>query len=256
MPRSSETQQTLRFIFIICFVSALILSSLASLLKEPQQKAKELDRNKQLLMAANIQAPDTLATFDARIQPMLVDNQGNLTTFQEAKIDYDGYLQKNQKKGFCHLPLKLIYEIHTGDHVDGYVIPINGFGLWDAIYGYLGIAADGKTVLGATWYNQMETAGLGANISLASWQSQFKNKLIFQPSQNGTINFARAPLGLTVIKGKVSEVLGNSPKALTSVDGISGASLTGKGVTDAYADCLAPYRPFLIKVGNAWTNNP
>jgi len=299
VPRSSETKHTLRFIFILCFVCALLLSTLATVLRVPQEKAKQFDQNEQLLKAANIQTKDILATYAARIRPMLVDDKGNLVSFQQAGLDYSTYLQKHQKKGFADLPLKLIYEIeelsskevrdsptakgrqvpfrnwidssansalkdrdctratvHTGDKVDGYVIPINGFGLWDAIYGYIGIKADGTTVLGATWYNQAETAGLGANIALPQWQKQFKNKQIFQVGTNGKTDYSRAALGLTVIKGRVSEILGNSPKALSSIDGISGATLTGKGVTDAYADCLAPYRPFLIKLGDAWINSP
>ena len=62
----------------------------------------------------------------------------------------------------------------------GYVIPINGYGLWDAIYGYLGLETDANTVLGMTWYDQKETPGLGGNIALPQWQEQFKNKVIFQ----------------------------------------------------------------------------
>jgi Na+-transporting NADH:ubiquinone oxidoreductase subunit C len=248
VPPSSETKQTLRFIFIVCFISAFLLSSLAMFLKEPQQKAKELDRSKQLLLAAGINEKDVFATYAARIRPGLVDKEGQFMSFEQAGIDYPSYLQKYQKTGFANLPLKLIYEIHTEDKIDGYVIPVNGFGLWDAIYGYLAIKADGNTVLGATWYSQAETAGLGANISLPEWQEQFRNKVIFQPSASGSTNFTRAPLGLTVIKGRVGEVLGDSPKARSSVDGISGASLTGKGVTDAYFDCLAPYRPFFLKL--------
>lgn len=284
-----SNQKTLTFVFIVCFVCALLLSSLASLLKTAQENAKRLDRNKQMLLAAQIlgydgafqirnedgvyiparydanlkilvpaakgekpDQKDVFAIYQARIHPFLVDEKGNLVSFNQAGINETEYIEKHQKSGYADLPYKLIYEItaNGGDAVEGYVIPINGFGLWDAIYGYLAIASDGDTVLGATWYQQAETAGLGANISLPEWQRQFQNKQIFQPSANGTTDYARAPLGITVIKGNVKEVLGNSPKAKTSVDGISGASLTGKGVTDAYADCLAPYRPFLLKLRN------
>ena len=51
-----------------------------------------------------------------------------------------------------------------------------------------------------------------------------------------------------MVKGKVSEVLGNAPKAKSAVDGMTGATLTGNGVNDAYREVLAAYRPFLIKV--------
>jgi Na+-transporting NADH:ubiquinone oxidoreductase subunit C len=121
-------------------------------------------------------------------------------------------------------------------------------GLWDAIYGYLAIKNDGDTVIGISWYDQKETPGLGANIAEPEWQSQFPNKKIFQESPNGETDFKTAPLGITVVKGKVSEVLGDSTKALSAVDGMAGATLTGNGVTNAYRDVLAAYRPFLLIV--------
>jgi len=128
------------------------------------------------------------------------------------------------------------------------VVPVNGFGLWDAIYGYLAIEPDGETVIGISWYDQKETPGLGANITEASWQDLFPGKLIFQPSASGQVDPATAPIGVVVVKGRVSEVLGNVPKARNAVDGMPGATLTGNGVTDAYRIVLGAYRPFFVKI--------
>lgn len=276
---SSETKKTLQFTFIICFVSAFILSTLSIVLQGPQQTAKLLDQSQQMLFAAQIlnhkgsfqiqdsngefipayfdgtklipsdhaikaSDADTLNVYHLLIHPMLTNEAGELFTFEQAGINYDEYMKLHQKSGFADLPYKLLYIV--GDK-QGYVIPINGFGLWDAIYGYLALDADADTVLGATWYAQAETAGLGANIALPEWQAQFHGKLIFQQSISGSTDFARAPLGITVVKGKVADSLGTTPKSLSAVDGISGATLTGNGVTTAYAECLGPYRPFLIK---------
>lgn len=255
----SSNKRTFAFIFIVCFVCALLLSTLASVLKIPQERAREFYRIQQMLLAAQILKYDgtiegkkasekeIFSVYNAKIKPMLTNDQGDLLTFEKAGIDFQKYLEEHQKSGFSGLPLKLLYIISQKQQVEGYIIPINGFGLWDAIYGYLALAADADTVLGTTWYQQAETAGLGADIALPSWQKQFRGKVIFQPSSDGAVNFSQAPLGITVVKGKVSEVLAGSAQAQSAVDGISGATLTGKGVTEAYADCLAPYRPFLIK---------
>lgn len=290
---NSSSLKTLFFVVVICFICAFLLSLLASSLKNAQTRAKELDRSKQLLIAAKIlsyegsflikmgkkdyqtavfdqekqilvPAPfqkasqnDILSLYSNRVMPRLVDDEGRLFTFEEAGINEDEYIEKNQKQGYAHLPLKLIYlvlpnlsleELKKNDPLAQiYVIPINGFGLWDAIYGYLALSNDADTVIGTTWYQQSETAGLGANISLPSWQKQFLGKLVFQKSPDGKTNYERTPLGLTVIKSKVKEILGSSPKAASSIDGITGASITGQGVTSAYHDSLAPYRPFLIQ---------
>lgn len=193
-----------------------------------------------------------LSIVQNRLSPLLVDDEGNSFTFEEKDINFSDYIRENQKTGFATLPLKLIYQINSNTPSDqeavGYIIPINGFGLWGPIYGYLAIQKDGETVIGTTWYNQGETAGLGAEIASNEWQEQFYNKNIFQPTQDGTVNLETAPIGIQVVKGQVSQVYGTSPRADNAVDGISGATLTGNGVTNAYRTSLTPYRPFFIKL--------
>ncbi len=295
---SSPRQQglyTIWFMIILSLVCAIILSTLASALKEPQELARELDRSKQMLIAARIMNPygyfqvqDSQGTFTparvtaggilesttehlipsreqilevyrARIESFLVNDQGKPTTFQKAGLEEQKYVQEYRKTGYYEEPLKLVYKIYPNPHsnekqqaenrpVEGYVFPVNGMGLWDAIYGYLAVKPDGNTVIGISWYDQKETPGLGANISEPDWQSQFPGKHIFQETASGKTDFKTAPLGIVVIKGKVSEVLDNSPKALSAVDGMAGATLTGNGVTNAYRDVLAAYRPFLMRI--------
>lgn len=293
-----SNSQTIIFMIVLSVVCAVILSVLASALAEPQEIAKDLDRSKQMMIAAKVldykgyfllkdkegkyipakSLPDgtlvpatendiatqeqLLKVYETHFTPLLVDSQGNSKTFEEAKIDMDDYVAKYKKTGYYKEPLKLIYKIlpnptsasekekenKKDEKAIGYVIPVNGYGLWDAIYGYLAIEPDGNTVTGITWYDQKETPGLGANISEESWQSLFPGKHIFQGSLSGATDFKTAPLGITVVKGKVIEVLGSTPKAESAVDGMAGATLTGNGVTDAYRDVLNAYRPFLIKV--------
>lgn len=200
-----------------------------------------------------------LEVYKARIKPFLVNDKGEETTFQKAGIDEAKYLSDFRKTGYYNQPWKLIYKIFSNptpeeiqqgkeSAIEGYVIPVNGMGLWDAIYGYLAIKPDADTVIGISWYDQKETPGLGGNISDPAWQIQFPGKLIFQESADGQTDFKTSQLGIVVVKGKVNEVLGNSPKAKSAVDGMAGATLTGNGVTDAYKNVLAPYRPFLIRI--------
>lgn len=289
---SKQNSYTILFMVILSLICAVILSTLASALREPQEMAKELDRSKQMLIASRILSPygyfqvqnekgeyvpaiakggilapaekkifpskeQILEVYRTRIQGFLVDAKGVATSFQKADIDEQKYVQDFRKTGYYQEPLKLIYRISANPKsqkdlqdrpIVGYVIPINGMGLWDAIYGYLAIEPNGDTVIGISWYDQKETPGLGANIAEPEWQSQFPGKRIFQESPDGKTNFSTAPLGITVVKGKVGEVLGNSPKALSAVDGMAGATLTGNGVTDAYRMVLAAYRPFLINL--------
>jgi Na+-transporting NADH:ubiquinone oxidoreductase subunit C len=296
--KPATNMQTIVFMVVLSFVCALILSILASALAEPQAIAKELDRSKQMMIAAKLldheghflihsaansyqpaqyveggtllpalasSAPvatsrQLLDVYAHRLQPLLVTADGQLTTFEDAGIEYKSYITDFRTAGYYKQPYKLIYKILQNlpdgqqkertsiDHADGWVIPINGYGLWDAIYGYLALAPDGITVLGITWYDQKETPGLGANIADAPWQALFAGKRIFQGDPSGNIDLKTAPIGIAVVKGKVSEVLGSSPKAYSAVDGMAGATLTGNGVTDSYRDVLEAYRPFLLRL--------
>lgn len=294
IPASSQPAvRTIFFMVVLSLVCAVILSILASTLKTPQETARELDRSKQMLIAAQLFnsagffqveqptgefvpakveqggrlvpsdqpiRPNTnqiLDVYNARIKPFLVNNKGEILSFKQAGLEEKAYINDYRKTGYYLQPLKLIYKIYRTPienpaepepPVEGYVIPINGMGLWDAIYGYLAVKTDGNTVIGISWYDQKETPGLGANIAEAPWQSQFPGKKIFQPNANGKTNFQQASLGITVVKGKVKEVLGDSPKTMNAVDGMAGATLTGNGVTNAYKDVLAAYRPFLLRI--------
>lgn len=278
--------KTIVFMIILSFTCALILSVLASALAEPKEIAKDLDRSKQMMIAAQmlshegyflmrndegalipakysdngILIPGTvhdiasnsqlIDIYKRRLTPLLVDDKGSLTTFEQAHLNQDQYIPQYKKTGYYKQPLKLIYQIlsNQAKGIEGYVIPVNGFGLWDAIYGYLAVKPDGNTVIGITWYDQKETPGLGANISEAPWQNLFPGKQLFQEGAGGQTDFKTAPLGIVVVKGKVADVLGDSPKAKSAVDGMAGATLTGNGVIDAYRDVLGAYRPFLMKL--------
>lgn len=285
--------QTILFVVVLSFIAALILSVLASMLAKPKELAKEIDRSKQMMIAARILDPhgyflvsdsegqlvsakydkgllvpdpkmkfatndQILEIYKKRFNPLLVNKKGEIKTFKELNVNQDEYISDFRKGGYYKEPWMLVYKIlpneeaKNKDAVEGYVIPVNGFGLWDAIYGYLAIKPDGDTVIGTSWYEQKETPGLGANISEAYWQALFPGKKIFQESADGKTDFKTAPLGITVVKGKVAEVLGDSPKALSAVDGMTGATLTGNGVTDAYKDTLGPYRPFLIELHTSY----
>src|ERR1700722_12156406 len=89
--------QTIFFIVILSFVCALILSLLASALAAPKQLAKDLDQNKQMMLAAKILDADghfltqnaqgqwiplkekatqdqIIAMYRKRLRPLLVDD--------------------------------------------------------------------------------------------------------------------------------------------------------------------------------------
>lgn len=228
------------------------------------------DESKKILVPTDLDPPPNATDeqikqiSELRIRPLLTNKKGTVTSFEEQKITLSEYLEENQKAGYANLTEKLFYvilpnepkvgEITSADVVKDLsliyelVFPVSGFGLWGPIYGYIALAPNGNEVIGTTWYEHAETPGLGANIAESWWQRQFYGKNIFQKSSSASVDFQTADIGIIVVKGKVSDVFGDSPRSKSAVDGISGATLTGDGVTNAYKDSLTPYREFLIKI--------
>jgi Na+-transporting NADH:ubiquinone oxidoreductase subunit C len=121
--------------------------------------------------------------------------------------------------GIRFLPKVLtIYSVQEAGKVSRWILPIAGKGLWSTMYGFIALDADLKTVRGLTFYEHGETPGLGGEVDNPSWKAQWNGKVAFDD--------AGAYL-LKVIKGKVDM---NGPEALHQIDGLSGSTLTTRGV--------------------------
>ena len=91
------------------------------------------------------------------------------------------------------------------------VIPMQGKGLWGPIWGYLAIAPDGKTILGANFDHKSETPGLGGEITTEKFQSQFKGKQITQDGNYVPVEFD-AITGATKTSNGVKEMIDKTMK--------------------------------------------
>jgi Na+-transporting NADH:ubiquinone oxidoreductase subunit C len=106
--------------------------------------------------------------------------------------------------------------------------------LWDAIWGYVALEGDKNTIKGAVFDHKGETAGLGAEITQNWFQNSFKGEKVFD--REGEL------VGINVSKTN------NDPDGIdkddNEVDAISGATITGDGVTDMIKERLQNYIPF------------
>ena len=173
-----------RYIIILVAIVSVLLSAAAMWL-QPYQKRNELNEKRiNILKAAGISG---------------VTNQNAEHMFkQHCTAKHDG---------------ELPYYIIDGQVT---VIPMNGNGLWGPIWGYIGIAADGKTVVGAVFDHKSETPGLGAEITSDNYQNQFE--------------------GRTLIK--------NNESVSVEVDAIAGATRTSKGLEEMIERTLNLYLPY------------
>ncbi len=115
-----------------------------------------------------------------------------------------------------------------------YIIPLRGAGLWNAIWGYISLESDMKTIKGAVFDHKGETAGLGAEITKKWFQDRFVGETIFDAQ--GSL------VGITVSKTN-NDPEGND-KNDHEVDAISGATITGDGVSKMILERLEYYKPY------------
>jgi Na+-transporting NADH:ubiquinone oxidoreductase subunit C len=223
---------------MVTIICSVLLAGAATLLKPRQDENKLLDKKKNILLSVGIEPANGVSftrseineTYDRKIKELVIDSDGNIV---EGKKPSD--LDPRKDTGL--LP---IYESVEGEQISAYVLPVSGKGLWSTIYGYLALSADGITVKGITFYSHGETPGLGGEIEKEWFTNNFIGKKI--TDENGNL------VSIEVVKGKVDP---NSDNAIHEVDGISGATLTGRGVSIFLKKDLQTYEPFLRTIMNS-----
>jgi Na+-transporting NADH:ubiquinone oxidoreductase subunit C len=160
--------------------------------------------------------------FTRFIKPIHVDGTGRLI---EETPPPDGQ----------ELPLYVFLE--DDDVIKAYIVPINSRGLWGRIHGYLAIENDGTTIKGFTVFKHSETPGLGGEIEKDWFQKNWVGKQIVD--RDGEF------VSVAIAKGAAEEVVSEDKRA-HYVDGISGATLTGKYLSAGIKETLQEYEPVSI----------
>ncbi|TWI75371.1 Na+-transporting NADH:ubiquinone oxidoreductase subunit C [Desulfobotulus alkaliphilus] len=211
--------RSIRFTLYLCLVCSILLTAAATGLKPRQEANARLDRQKNVLKAAGLlpedrklNAGEVEALFSTRIRAVTADGEGRPMEAENGTTLHF-FLQTDS----------------SGTISEGYVLPLESRGLWGKIYGYLAMEADGIHISGFTVYAHQETPGLGGDIESRSFQQSFTGKAILDEKMNFR--------GLRVAKGKAPS---DDPH---SVDGISGATLTGNYLSEGILDVLKKFEP-------------
>ncbi len=218
----SDAMKSLLFAAVIGIVCSLLLTAASSGLKAFQQENALVDRQRNVLKSVGALEPERKYGTD-EIKELFA------AAIKDIRVDANGQvLDADAASG---LPLFL----YTPDgQVQSYIVPVDSRGLWGRIYGYLAIDNDGRTVTGFSVYQHSETPGLGGEIEKPWFQQNFVGRQIVDAQGNLT--------SVGIAKGKVAEVIAPERKD-HYVDGISGATLTGRYLSEGLKDILKAYEP-------------
>ena len=233
--------------FALCIVCSVIVSAAAVMLKPAQEANKDLDRKRNILAAAGmLEEGRSVDELFERIEPRYVDlRSGEFTDAVPAGYDQraaskDPALSESlagediakigRRANFAEVYL---VKGESSDY-EKIILPVHGYGLWSTLYGFLALESDGNTVAGLGFYDHGETPGLGGEVDNPRWKALWSGKKVYRDGE--------VELGL--VKGSVDP---SASDADWKVDGLSGATLTSRGVSNLISFWLGDngFAPFL-----------
>ncbi len=241
--------QSNRYIIIFSLVLTAVLGGLLSgvsqVLGPTQKKAQDLDTKKQILGAipsekealSDMEPEQILARYAEVINSVVTDYQGNLVDTNEKggpMVAEEVNIEKNYKKAVEDRMYPVFKYSANGE--EAYILPVFGAGLWDAIWGFVAINPDLKTVRGVSFDHKGETPGLGARITSDEIQQRYQEKSLY--NANGEF------VAITMVKGEKTPEDRLGP---TRVDGMAGATLTANGVNDMLLNYIGYYQKYFDK---------
>ncbi|RTE65709.1 Na(+)-translocating NADH-quinone reductase subunit C [Amphritea opalescens] len=253
--------RTLTVAVLLCVVCSVVVSAAAVLLKPKQIANKNLDRQTNILAAAGIatDGKDVQALFDELIEKRFVDlRTGKYTTVADparydaskAAKEADTGIKLSREDDIASIKVQAkvmpVYLVKSDapQGFDKMILPVHGYGLWSTLYGFLALESDLNTVVGLGFYSHAETPGLGGEVDNPNWKALWPGKQVYH---EGSMEPS-----LSLIKGSVDNASAN---AKYQVDGLSGATLTSRGVTNLVHFWMGEngYAPFLsnLKAGGA-----
>lgn len=257
MAKKNEALKTIVVAGALCIVCSILVSAVVVNLRPMQNRNADLDYKKNILVSAGLlkEGEDIEEAF-SKVETVLVDFEtGKIVKESEANIDLKTYDQ-NKAALDSALNTKIPSDANVADlntrakfakvfltrdeegKPSTIILNVRSKGLWAAMFGFIALEADAKTVKGFAYYAHGETPGLGGEVDNPNWKSQWIGKSVYDDEFN--VNFE-------VVKGNVNK---SSPMAMYQVDGLSGATITSNGVSSSikYWFGSNAYKTFLDNV--------
>ena len=233
MNNNDTIRKTLIVAVSLCLVCSALISFSAVELRDLQEANKTLDKQSKILSAAGLLDEDTDVTelfqsIEARIVNLETgefDSEISLADYEESAYSRNPAtsIELTSENDIALLKrrenFQTVYLHYDFDSLNAVILPVRGYGLWGTMKGYLALEPDLKTIIGLEFFDHKETPGLGGEVDNPNWKNIWVGKEIYQ---SGDVK-------LQVIKGAVDK---NMNDAKYMVDGLSGATLTSRGVSN------------------------
>ena len=233
-------RQSNLYIIIYASVLTIVCGGLLALasegLKEKQQYNVDMEQKKNILATVITlkEGEDVNALYSKKVKAFVIDFNGNVKDGMQPK-DVNLAVEYKKAPSDRLLPVYEFKNESDPTKTDNVVLPVFGYGLWNNIWGFVALKSDFNTIQGVKFQHAGETPGLGARIeSDQEVQDRYKGKTIYE---DGKL------VSVLMMKGEGKDYTSNPHQ----VDGMSGATLTAKGVNNMLKDYLASYENYLKK---------
>ena len=221
---------------ILTVVCGGILAVASEGLKEKQQYNIDMEQKRNILSTVITlqEGVDVNDLYSKRVRAFVVDAKGNVKEGMQPK---DVNLAAEYKKPLDQriLPVYEFKNEEDSTKTEYVVLPVYGFGLWNNIWGFVALKSDFNTIQGVRFQHAGETPGLGARIETdEEVQERFKGKSIYEGDKL---------VSVTMMKGEGNDYSDNPHR----VDGMSGATLTAKGVNNMLVEYFKAYENYMKK---------
>jgi Na+-transporting NADH:ubiquinone oxidoreductase subunit C len=234
-PRSYAVYAIL-FSAAVASVCAVLVSTAAVTLRDRQAVNAELERRRNVLRAAGVMREDEALSRDevearfASFEPVAVDLRTGMADPSFVVAGYDQRRATGDPSSSRPAPPNLAQVVRVPHYAVVYkrrdragrleliVLPIDGKGLWSTMYGFLALGSDLSSVRGLAFYQHGETPGLGGEVDNPRWKALWPGRYVFDDE---------GEVAIEVVRGAA----GPPDEDPHRVDGLSGATITSRGVT-------------------------
>lgn len=252
-PRREGAAHTLLVALLVSLVCSALVATAAVQLRPRQLKNEALNKQRNILQVVDLlEEGKSIEELFKQVDAKVVELASGAYVDNIDAAEYDQHDAAKDPALSVPIPKELdianigrratlanIYLVRdSGDEVQQIILPVYGPGLWSTMYGFIALEPDADTVVGLQFYEHEETPGLGDQVDNGQWRSLWRGKSVYDELGQPAIE---------VIRGKVTDSTG----AQHQVDGLSGATLTGRGVTNMLRYWLGEhgFRPYLERVG-------